>query len=298
MNSPKATLAFIGLGVMGGPMAGHLAKAGHRVVAYNRSQDKAQRWLAAHAEFDVAIAQSPQQAADRADLVLACVGNDDDLKSVTTGPQGAFHGMQAGAVFVDHTTASAQLARELGEQAHSKGLHFLDAPVSGGELGAINGTLTVMVGGDQTAFEKAKPVASAYSRAFTRIGENGSGQLAKMVNQICVTAIIQGLAEGLNFGKKAGLDMKLVLDVITKGAAQSWQMENRGPTMVDGKFDFGFAVDWMRKDLGLCMQEATRLGASLPVTAIIDQFYADIQAMGGNRWDTSSLIKRLEMPKR
>jgi 3-hydroxyisobutyrate dehydrogenase len=298
VNSPKATLAFIGLGVMGGPMAGHLAKAGHRVVAYNRSLEKAQRWVQAHAEFDVEVAQSPQEAADRADLVLACVGNDDDLKNVTVGPQGAFNGMQAGAVFVDHTTASAQLARELGEQAKSKGLQFLDAPVSGGELGAINGTLTVMVGGDQQAFETAKPVASAYSRAFTRIGENGSGQLAKMVNQICVTAVIQGLAEGLNFGKKAGLDMKLVLEVITKGAAQSWQMENRGPTMIDGKFDFGFAVDWMRKDLALCLQEATRQGASLPVTAIIDQFYADIQAIGGNRWDTSSLIKRLESSQR
>jgi 3-hydroxyisobutyrate dehydrogenase len=297
MNSPKANLAFLGLGVMGGPIAGHLAKAGHRVVAFNRSREKAQRWAQAHAAFDVAIAQSPQEAADRADLVLACVGNDEDLKSVTVGPQGAFHGMQAGSVFIDHTTASAQLARELGEQAKSAGLHFLDAPVSGGELGAINGTLTVMVGGDQEAFEKAKTVANAYSRAFTRIGENGSGQLAKMVNQICVTAVIQGLAEGLNFGKRAGLDMKLVLEVITKGAAQSWQMENRGPTMLDGKFDFGFAVDWMRKDLGLCMQEAARLGASLPATALIDQFYADIQAAGGNRWDTSSLIKRLETPK-
>lgn len=297
MNSPKATLAFIGLGVMGGPMAGHLAKAGHRVVAYNRSLEKAQRWAQAHAAFDVDVAQSPQEAADRADMVLACVGNDDDLESITIAPQGAFHTMKAGAVFVDHTTASAQLARKLGEQAQSRGLRFLDAPVSGGELGAINGSLTVMVGGDPTAFEKAKSVASAYSRAFTRIGENGSGQLAKMVNQICVTAVIEGLAEGLNFGKKAGLDMKLVLDVITKGAAQSWQMENRGPSMLDGKFDFGFSVDWARKDLGLCMQEATRLGASLPVTAIIDQFYADIQAMGGNRWDTSSLIKRLEMPK-
>jgi 3-hydroxyisobutyrate dehydrogenase len=297
VNSPKATLAFIGLGVMGGPMAGHLAKAGHRVVAYNRSLEKAQRWAQAHAELDVGLARSPQEAADRADLVLACVGDDEDLKSVTIGPQGAFHGMKAGGIFVDHTTASAQLARELGEQAKSRGLYFLDAPVSGGELGAINGTLTVMVGGDQEASEKAKPVASAYSRAFTRLGENGCGQLAKMVNQICVTAVIQGLAEGLNFGKRAGLDMKLVLEVISKGAAQSWQMENRGTTMIDGKFDFGFAVDWMRKDLGLCLQEATRLGASLPVTAIIDQFYADIQAIGGNRWDTSSLIKRLEAPR-
>lgn len=279
-------------------MAGHLAKAGYRVVAYNRSQEKAQGWLAAHAECDVALARSPREAAERADLVLACVGNDEDLRSVTIGPEGAFHGMQAGSVFMDHTTASAALARELGAQARSMGLGFLDAPVSGGQLGAVNGTLTVMVGGDQEAFDKAMPVASAYSRAFTRIGENGCGQLAKMVNQICVTAVIQGLAEGLNFGRRAGLDMKLVLDVISKGAAQSWQMENRGPTMVDGKFDFGFAVDWMRKDLGLCMQEATRLGASLPVTAIIDQFYADIQAMGGNRWDTSSLIQRLEMPRR
>ncbi len=297
MNSPKASLAFLGLGVMGGPMAGHLAKAGHRVVVYNRSQEKALRWTKAHEQFDVDVAGSPREAADRCDFVLACVGNDEDLRSVTVGPAGAFQGMQAGSVFVDHTTASAHLARELGGKASAMGLHFLDAPVSGGELGAINGTLTVMVGGDAEAFEKAKTIASAYSRAFTRVGENGSGQLAKMVNQICVTAVIQGLAEGLNFGKKAGLDMKLVLEVISKGAAQSWQMENRGPTMIDGKFEFGFAVDWMRKDLGLCMQEATRLGASLPVTAIIDQFYADIQAMGGNRWDTSSLIKRLETPK-
>lgn len=297
MNSPKASLAFLGLGVMGGPMAGHLAKAGHRVVVYNRSQEKALRWAKAHEQFDVEVAGSPREAADRCDFVLACVGNDEDLRSVTLGPTGAFQAMQAGSVFVDHTTASAQLARELGGTAGAIGLHFLDAPVSGGELGAINGTLTVMVGGNAEAFEKAKTIASAYSRAFTRVGENGSGQLAKMVNQICVTAIIQGLAEGLNFGKKAGLDMKLVLEVISKGAAQSWQMENRGPTMIDGKFEFGFAVDWMRKDLGLCMQEAARLGASLPVTAIIDQFYADIQAMGGNRWDTSSLIKRLETPK-
>ena len=298
MNSPKAKLAFLGLGVMGGPMAGHLAKAGHRVVVYNRSPEKAQRWAQAHEQFDIGLARSPREAADRADLVLACVGNDDDLTTVTIGPEGAFHGMQAGAVFMDHTTASAELARELGKKAKAMGLHFLDAPVSGGELGAINGTLTIMVGGDLQAFEQAKPVASAYSRAFTRIGENGAGQLAKMVNQICVTAVIQGLAEGLSFGKKAGLDMKLVLDVISKGAAQSWQMENRGPTMVDGKFDFGFAVDWMRKDLGLCIQEATRLGATLPVTALIDQFYGEIQAMGGNRWDTSSLIKRLETSTR
>lgn len=297
MNSPKASLAFLGLGVMGGPMAGHLAKAGHRVVVYNRSQEKALRWAKAHEQFDVEVAGSPREAADRCDFVLACVGNDEDLRSVTVGPAGAFQGMQAGSVFLDHTTASAHLARELGGKASVMGLHFLDAPVSGGELGAINGTLTVMVGGDAGAFEKAKTIASAYSRAFTRVGENGSGQLAKMVNQICVTAVIQGLAEGLNFGKKAGLDMKLVLEVISKGAAQSWQMENRGPSMIDGKFEFGFAVDWMRKDLGLCLQEATRLGASLPVTAIIDQFYADIQAMGGNRWDTSSLIKRLETPK-
>lgn len=297
MNSPKASLAFLGLGVMGGPIAGHLAKAGHRIVVYNRNQGKALRWAKAHEEFDVEVAGSPREAAGRCDFVLACVGNDEDLRNVTVGPAGALQGMQAGSIFVDHTTASAHLARELGREASAMGLHFLDAPVSGGELGAINGTLTVMVGGNAEAFEKAKTIASAYSRAFTRVGENGSGQLAKMVNQICVTAVIQGLAEGLNFGKKAGLDMKLVLEVISKGAAQSWQMENRGPTMIDGKFDFGFAVDWMRKDLGLCMQEAARLGASLPVTAIIDQFYADIQAMGGNRWDTSSLIKRLETPK-
>jgi 3-hydroxyisobutyrate dehydrogenase len=297
MTGSKTSVAFLGLGVMGGPMAGHLAKAGHRVVVYNRTRAKAEQWAAAHATLDVAVAQSPAEAAQDAALVFCCVGNDQDLRAVTLGSgtlKGAFSGMAKGSVFVDHTTASAELARELGQAAGQMGLYFLDAPVSGGELGAINGTLTVMVGGDPKAFERAMPVAMAFSRAFTRVGENGAGQLAKMVNQICVAGVVQGLAEGINFGQRAGLDMKLVLEIISKGAAQSWQMENRGGSMVEGKFDFGFAVDWMRKDLGLCMEEAKRNGAPLPVTALIDQFYSDLQRAGGQRWDTSSLIKRLK----
>jgi len=297
MTGSKTSVAFLGLGVMGGPMAGHLAKAGHRVVVYNRTRAKADQWAAAHPNLDVAVASSPAEAAKEAALVFCCVGNDQDLRAVTLGTDaqaGAFSGMTKGSVFVDHTTASAELARALGEAARAQGLHFLDAPVSGGELGAINGTLTVMVGGDASAFERALPVAMAFSRAFTRVGENGTGQLAKMVNQICVAGVVQGLAEGINFGQRAGLDMKLVLDIISKGAAQSWQMENRGGSMVEGKFDFGFAVDWMRKDLGLCMEEARRNGAPLPITALIDQFYSDLQRAGGQRWDTSSLIKRLK----
>ncbi|WVN42205.1 NAD(P)-dependent oxidoreductase [beta proteobacterium MWH-UniP1] len=293
-NADKKHVAFLGLGVMGGPMAGHLAKAGHTVAVFNRTQAKSQAWADKHQDCKIRVAKSPAEAATGADFVFSCVGNDDDLRGVTLGPNGAFDAMKKSAVFVDHTTTSAEIARELGLAAKAKGLVFLDAPVSGGELGAINGALTVMVGGDADAFERAKPVAMAFSRAFTRVGENGAGQLAKMVNQICVASVVQGLAEGINFGMKAGLDMKLVLDIISKGAAQSWQMEARGPTMVDDKFDFGFAVDWMRKDLGLCMQESRRNGAPLPVTALIDQFYSDVQRMGGQRWDTSSLIKRLK----
>ena len=292
--STKMKVAFLGLGVMGGPMAGHLAKAGHHVVVYNRTRAKADKWAQDHKEFDVAVAASPREAAAGRDFVFACVGNDDDLRSVTVGADGAFQNMPKGSVFVDHTTASAEIARELGEAAKSQGIFFLDAPVSGGQAGAVNGALTVMVGGDQGAFDRAKPVGMAFSKAFTRIGDNGAGQLAKMVNQICIAGLVQGLSEGIGFGMKAGLDMKLVLEVISKGAAQSWQMENRGNTMVDDKFDFGFAVDWMRKDLGLCLQESKRNGAPLPVTALVDQFYGDVQRMGGQRWDTSSLIKRLK----
>ncbi|MDP4949757.1 MAG: NAD(P)-dependent oxidoreductase, partial [Burkholderiaceae bacterium] len=266
------------------------AKAGHDVTVYNRSAEKAQAWVA---EFGGTSAATPAEAAKHADIVFCCVGNDEDLRSVVLGPQGAFAGMAKGSLFVDHTTASAEVARELAAQAKTMGLGFIDAPVSGGQAGAVNGLLTVMVGGSQADFDRARPVAMAFSRAFTRIGESGAGQLAKMVNQICIAGLVQGLSEGVAFGMKAGLDMKLVLDVIGKGAAQSWQMDNRGGTMVDGKFDFGFAVDWMRKDLGLCMQEAQRNGAQLPVAELVDQFYADVQAKGGRRWDTSSLITRL-----
>ncbi len=288
--TPATRTAFLGLGVMGFPMAGHLAKAGHGVTVYNRSAEKAQAWVA---EFGGTAAATPAEAAKNADVVFCCVGNDEDLRSVVLGPQGAFAGMAKGSLFVDHTTASAEIARELAAQAKTMGLGFIDAPVSGGQAGAVNGLLTVMVGGSQADFDRARPVAMAFSRAFTRIGESGAGQLAKMVNQICIAGLVQGLSEGVAFGMKAGLDMKLVLDVIGKGAAQSWQMDNRGGTMVDGKFDFGFAVDWMRKDLGLCMQEAQRNGAQLPVAELVDQFYADVQAKGGRRWDTSSLITRL-----
>jgi 3-hydroxyisobutyrate dehydrogenase len=288
--SPATRVAFLGLGVMGFPMAGHLAKAGHTVTVYNRSAEKAKAWVA---EFGGASSATPAEAAKNADIVFCCVGNDDDLRSVVLGPQGAFAGMAKGSLFVDHTTASAEVARELAGQAKGLGLSFIDAPVSGGQAGAVNGLLTVMVGGSQSDFDRARPVAMAFSRAFTRIGEAGAGQLAKMVNQICIAGLVQGLSEGVAFGMKAGLDMKLVLEVIGKGAAQSWQMDNRGTTMVDGKFDFGFAVGWMRKDLGLCMDEARRNGALLPATALVDQFYAEVQTKGGRRWDTSSLITRL-----
>lgn len=288
---PSQKVAFLGLGVMGYPMAGHLSRAGHQVTVYNRSPAKAQAWLADCP--GQASAPTPREAAAGADIVFACVGNDADLRSVVLGPDGAFAGMKPGAVFVDHTTASASVARELNAIALEKGLQFIDAPVSGGQAGAENGMLTVMCGGDAKSFERIKPVAMAFSRAFTLIGESGAGQLAKMVNQICIAGLVQGLSEAVAFGQHAGLDMKLVLDVIGKGAAQSWQLDNRGKTMVDDQFNFGFAVDWMRKDLGLVLDEAKRNGARLPVTALVDQFYADVQKLGGGRWDTSSLVKRL-----
>jgi 3-hydroxyisobutyrate dehydrogenase len=285
------SVAFLGLGVMGHPMAGHLARAGHRVTVYNRTFAKAEAWAK---EYGGAAAPTPKRAAAGADIVFACVGNDADLRAVTLGADGAFDGMQPGAVFVDHTTASADIARELDAAARTRGLGFVDAPVSGGNLGAINGQLTVMCGGDAAAFAKIQPVAMAYAKAVTLLGAAGAGQLAKMVNQICIAGLVQGLAEAIAFGQRAGLDMKAVLGVIGQGAAQSWQMDNRGPTMIDDKFDFGFAVDWMRKDLGLCLDEAARQGARLPVTALVDQFYGDVQAAGGGRWDTSSLIRRLK----
>jgi 3-hydroxyisobutyrate dehydrogenase len=298
-SAPSTRVAFLGLGVMGFPMAGHLALAGHQVTVYNRTATKSIAW---HAEFTGASgqndsntwAETPRLAAQGADIVFCCVGNDDDLRSVTMGPDGAFAGMKPGAIFVDHTTASANVARELSALATHEGLHFVDAPVSGGQAGAQNGLLTVMCGGDAAAFDTVKPVAMAFSRAFTLLGASGAGQLAKMVNQICIAGLVQGLSEAIAFGQRAGLDMNQVLDVIGKGAAQSWQLDNRGKTMVADKFDFGFAVDWMRKDLGLVLDEAKRNGARLPVTALVDQFYADVQQMGGNRWDTSSLIKRLK----
>ena len=288
---PSQRVAFLGLGVMGYPMAGHLARAGHQVTVYNRTATKAAAWVA---EYGGNSAPTPAQAAQGADIVFACVGNDDDLRSVTVGEQGAFASMKPGALFVDHTTASASGARELYAAAQARGLHFVDAPVSGGQAGAVNGALTVMCGGDEAAFNAMKPVAMAYSKAVTLVGASGAGQLAKMVNQTAIAGLVQGLSEAIAFGMRAGLDMKLVLDVIGKGAAQSWQMDNRGKTMVDGKFDFGFAVDWMRKDLGLVLEEARRNGAKLPVTALVDQFYADVQTAGGQRWDTSSLITRLK----
>ena len=296
---PRASVAFLGLGVMGYPMAGHLALAGHQVTVYNRTATKSIAWCAEFAGANAvdgsdAHAETPRLAVHGADLVFCCVGNDDDLRSVTIGPDGAFAGMKPGAIFIDHTTASASVARELSALALHQGLHFVDAPVSGGQAGAQNGMLTVMCGGDGAAFEAAKPVAMAFSRAFTLLGDSGAGQLAKMVNQICIAGLVQGLSEAIAFGQQAGLDMNQVLDVIGKGAAQSWQLDNRGKTMAADKFDFGFAVDWMRKDLGLVLDEAKRNGARLPVTALVDQFYADVQHMGGSRWDTSSLIRRLK----
>ena len=286
-----ARLAFIGLGVMGAPMAGHLVVGGgHDLTVYNRSRAKARAWVA---KFGGKAAGTPVEAAQGAEIVFCCVGDDPDLREVALGANGAFQSMAKGAIFVDHTTASAKIARELAAQATKRGFAFLDAPVSGGQAGAENGALTVMVGGDAPAFERAKPVISHFARAVTLMGPSGAGQLTKMVNQICVAGVVQGLAEGINFGLKAGLDMGLVLEVITKGAATSWQMENRGKTMVDDKFDFGFAVDWMRKDLRICAETARETGADLTITKMIDGFYAEIQKMGGGRWDTSSLIRRI-----
>ena len=296
--APPTRVAFIGMGVMGYPMAGHLASAGHAVTVYNRSEAKAKAWCTEFAKTAAAnithkSALTPREAAQGADMVFCCVGNDDDLRSVVFGADGALAGMQPGAVLVDHTTASADVAREIYAAAKNLGIAFLDAPVSGGQAGAQNGMLTVMCGGDAAVFDRVKPVAMAFSRAFTLMGEPGAGQLTKMVNQICIAGLVQGLSEAIAFGQKAGLDMNLVLDVIGKGAAQSWQLDNRGKTMVADKFDFGFAVDWMRKDLGLVFDEAKRNGAVLPVTQMVDGFYGEVQQLGGNRWDTSSLIKRL-----
>ncbi|MSO92723.1 MAG: NAD(P)-dependent oxidoreductase [Rhodospirillales bacterium] len=283
--------AFIGLGVMGYPMAGHLVKkGGHDITVYNRTKSKADAWAK---EYGGRSADTPAKAAAGADVVCACVGNDDDLRSVVYGNDGILAGMKKGTVFVDHTTASAIVAREVYKAAKEKGIAFLDGPVSGGEMGAKNGVLTIMVGGDADAFAKAEPVIKAYARAVTLLGPSGAGQLTKMVNQICIAGLVQGLAEGLSFAVKSGLDAKKVVEVISKGAAQSWQMDNRATTMLEDKFEFGFAVDWMRKDLGICIAEARNNGALLPVTALVDQFYAEIQSMGGRRWDTSSLLRRL-----
>ena len=284
-------VAWIGLGVMGFPLAGHLKiRGGHDVVVFNRTRAKADAWLA---RFGGTRANTPAEAADGAAFIFTCVGNDDDLRAVTLGRNGAFEALGRGAIFVDHTTASAKVARELHEAATGRGANALDAPVSGGQSGAENGTLTVMAGGDEAAFRQAEPVISAYARAVNLIGPSGSGQLTKMVNQICIAGLIEGLAEGLHFARRAGLDVAKVVDTISKGAAQSWQMDNRWQTMIEGQFEFGFAVDWVRKDFAILFEEARRNGAELPVTALVDQFYAEIQAMGGGRWDTSSLLKRL-----
>ena len=287
-----AKVAFLGLGVMGYPMAGHLKnKGGHEVTVYNRTTAKAQKWAAEHGG---AFAPTPAEAAKDQAFVFACVGNDDDLRQVTLGPDGAFDAMKKGAVFIDNTTASAEVARELDAAAKERGIGFVDAPVSGGQAGAENGVLTVMCGGDEAAFDKARPVIESFARMVGLMGPAGAGQLTKMINQICIAGLVQGLAEGIHFGRKAGLDIEKVIDVISKGAAGSWQMENRHKTMNEGRYDFGFAVDWMRKDLGICLAEADRNGAKLPVTALVDQFYKDVQDMGGGRWDTTSLLARLE----
>ena len=287
-----AKVAWIGLGVMGYPMAGHiLKKGGHDLVVYNRTAAKAEAWVKEYGAGRTA--RTPAEAAEGADFVFSCVGNDDDLRSVTLSENGAFHTMRKGAIFIDNTTASANVARELYAAAKERGFEFLDAPVSGGQSGAENGVLTVMVGGDPDVFERAKPVISNYARMVTLIGPAGSGQLTKMVNQICIAGLVQGLAEGIHFAQKAGLNIPAVMETISKGAAGSWQMENRWKTMAEGKFDFGFAVDWMRKDLMISLDEARRNGASLPVAALVDQFYSEVQKMGGGRWDTSSLIARL-----
>ena len=287
-----AKVAFIGLGVMGYPMARHIAqKGGHAVTVYNRTREKAERWVS---ENGGSRADTPRAAADGCDFVFSCVGNDDDLRSVALGDDGALSGMRSGAVYIDNTTASAAVARELAAVAAERSVGFLDAPVSGGQAGAENGALTVMVGGEQTTFDKALPVIDCYARMVGHMGPTGAGQLAKMVNQICIAGLVQGLSEGIHFAKQAGLDVGAVIGAISKGAAQSWQMENRWKTMVEDQFEHGFAVNWMRKDLAICLDEARRNGARLPVTALVDQFYSDVQALGGGRWDTSSLLKRLE----
>ncbi|MBN9040469.1 MAG: oxidoreductase [Rhizobiales bacterium 62-47] len=287
-----AKVAFIGLGVMGFPMAGHLvAKGHHDVTVYNRTSDKAQAWAN---KFGGRTAPTPRAAAEGQDFVMACVGNDADLRAVTTGADGAFAGMKSGAIFVDHTTASAAVARELDAEATKRGFQFVDAPVSGGQAGAENGVLTVMCGGSEDAYKRAEPVIAAYARMCKRLGPAGSGQLTKMVNQICIAGLVEGLSEGIHFAKKAGLDIDSVIETISKGAAQSWQMENRYKTMNEGKYDHGFAVEWMRKDLSICLAEARNNGASLPVTALVDAFYAEVEKMGGRRWDTSSLLARLQ----
>jgi 3-hydroxyisobutyrate dehydrogenase-like beta-hydroxyacid dehydrogenase len=291
-----AKVAWIGLGVMGFPMAGHLfSKGGHDVTVYNRNPVKAQAWV--EMLGGGRTAETPDKAALDAEYVFCCVGNDDDLREVTTGKNGAFHGMRAGAVFIDHTTASAEVARELNATGRARGIAFLDAPVSGGQAGAESGALTVMVGGDEEPFERAKPLIGSYARAVTRIGPAGAGQLTKMVNQIAIAGLLQGLSEAIAFAEKADLDLDLVMQTISKGAAQSWQMENRWRTMHEGRFDFGFAVDWMRKDLAICLDEAQRNGAKLPVTALVDTYYAEVQRLGGSRWDTSSLIALLKTGK-
>jgi len=284
-------VAFIGLGVMGYPMAGHLQKGGHEVTVYNRTASKASQWVA---DYNGASAATPALAASGAEIVFTCVGNDDDLRAVVTGPDGVFSTMAEGAVLVDHTTASAEVARELDLIASEKGLGFLDAPVSGGQAGAENGALSVMIGGEQSVFDRCEAVIDCYAKSSRLLGPAGSGQLAKMVNQICIAGLVQGLAEGVHFAKQAGLDAAAVFDVIQHGAAGSWQMVNRHQTMIDDEFDFGFAVDWMRKDLKIALDEARSNGSQLPTTALVDQFYAEVQKMGGNRWDTSSLVKRLE----
>jgi 3-hydroxyisobutyrate dehydrogenase len=287
-----AKVAFLGLGVMGYPMAGHLKnKGGHTVTVYNRTSARAEKWVAAHGGR---AAATPKAAAEGQDFVLCCVGNDNDLREVTLGPNGAYHGVGKEAVFIDHTTASAEIARELHAEAQRRGFDFIDAPVSGGQAGAENGVLTVMCGGDAGPYARAEKVIAAYARMCKLLGRAGSGQLTKMVNQICIAGMVEGLSEGIHFAKKAGLDVDAVIETISKGAAQSWQMENRYKTMAAGKFDFGFAVDWMRKDLAICLGEARKNGATLPVAALVDQFYAEVQKMGGKRWDTSSLIARLE----
>ncbi|MCC7006750.1 MAG: NAD(P)-dependent oxidoreductase [Ottowia sp.] len=292
-NLPTDTqpaIAFLGLGVMGYPMAGHLARSGYALTVYNRTRHKAEQWVQ---EYGGQLAATPAVAAQHANMVFCCVGKDEDLRSVTLGEQGAFSSMASGSIFIDHTTASAQVARMLYANANKQGIAFIDAPVSGGQTGAVNGKLTVMCGGDQTAFKRVVPFITAYAQAVSLLGPSGSGQLAKMVNQICIAGLVQALSEAIAFGQRTGLDMKQVLDAIGKGAAASWQMQHRGESMLDKQFNFGFAVDWMRKDLGLCLDEAKRNGALLPITALVDQFYAEVQNMGGGKWDTSSLVQRL-----